>query len=143
MHLQSPDIQNNNHLYATLLKQNRKKDLLIGGCSIGPHRSDLLGFSLGNQMRINQFSTGQQKTAILLIIISQCKYLKEALNLNPIILLDEVFTHLDLEKKKSLLDRLTELGSQIWITATEKESFFQNNKNFCYHHLTNSGFENV
>ena len=117
------DIQNNNHLYITLLKQSRKKDLFTGGCSIGPHRSDLLGFSLDNQMSINQFSTGQQKTAILLIIIAQCKYLKEALNLNPIILLDEACSHLDDFNKELLLYLIDELEAQIFMTGTEKKFF--------------------
>jgi len=130
------DIQNNNHLYATLLKQNRKKDLLIGGCSIGPHRSDLLGFSLGNQMSINQFSTGQQKTAILLIIISQCKYLKEALNLNPIILLDEACSHLDDFNKELLLYLIDELEAQIFMTGTEKKFFSFLSTNTKYYNIT-------
>ena len=77
------------------------------------------------------------------IILATATAYRDYLEKSPIILLDEVFTHLDLDKKKSLLDKLVELGSQIWITATEKESFFQNNKNFCYHHLTNSGLKNV
>ena len=62
---------------------------------------------------------------------------------SPIILLDEVFTHLDLEKKSSLLENLVNLQSQIWITATEKEKFFKNKKNFCLHHLTENGLLNA
>ena len=33
-------------MYLSKLKNNRKIDFFSGGCSIGPHRSDILGFSL-------------------------------------------------------------------------------------------------
>ena len=50
---------------------------------------------------------------------------------------------IDLKKKSCLLEKLVDLDSQIWITATENEKFFQNKKNFCYHHLTENGLQNV
>ena len=64
-----------------------------------------------------------KKTAILLIIISQCKYLKETLSLNPIILLDEACSHLDNFNKELLLYLVDELEAQIFMTGTEKKFF--------------------
>ena len=77
--------------YFLTLKLNRKLDLLSGKCNIGPHKSDIIGYSLDNNININQFSTGQQKTVVLLIILAQCKFLIDDINLKPILLLDEVF----------------------------------------------------
>ncbi len=120
---QNDKIENNNELYLQLLKNSREKDLFLNGCSIGPHRSDFRGFSVKNDFNVNQFSTGQQKTAILLIIIAHCKHLREHLNLKPIILLDEVCSHLDNFNRELLLYVINELNAQIFMTGTEK-SFF-------------------
>ena len=49
----------------------------------------------------------------------------------------------DEEKKSRLLEKLVDLQSQIWITATEKEKFFKDKKNFCVHHLTENGLQNA
>ena len=85
------------------LRQNRKIDSLTGGCSIGPHRSDNIGYKINTNFTINQLSTGQQKAAVLLLIIAQCKYLIEENNLKPIILLDEICSHLDNDNRELLL----------------------------------------
>ncbi len=122
---------------------SREIDSIIGGSRVGCHKSDLEVKNLSLGLNASVCSSGEQKSLLISIILATATAYRDYLEKSPIILLDEVFTHLDLDKKKSLLDKLVELGSQIWITATEKESFFQNNKNFCYHHLTNSGLKNV
>ena len=68
---------------------------------------------------------------------------KEYSRKSPIILLDEIFTHLDLSRKSNLLEKLMEIKSQIWVTATEKESFFQNKENFWYHNLEGNKIKNA
>ena len=40
-------------------------------------------------------------------------------------LLNEVFTHLDLNKKNYLFNELMSMGSQIWITTTETDNFLK------------------
>ena len=105
------------------LKKNRKIDTLKGGCSIGPHRSDIIGYKINTNFNINQFSTGQQKTAILLIIIAQCKYLIEKNNLKPIILLDEICSHLDNDNRELLLYLIEKLEVQVFMTGTDKNLF--------------------
>ena len=120
-------------LYLSRLKENRKLDFYSGGCNLGPHRSDLLGFRERDNFNINQFSTGQQKTVILLIIISQCKYLIEILNLNPIILLDEICSHLDQVNRDLLLYLIDRLKVQVFMTGTEKSffSFLSTKADYC------------
>ena len=62
--------------YEDKLKNNRKIDALVGGCAIGPHKSDYM-FYVNDNTYVSQLSTGQQKTIILLLYLSQCKYLSE------------------------------------------------------------------
>jgi len=119
--LNTNDVDKN--FYNTELKKNRKIDSLIGGCTFGPHRSDFIGYKINTNFNINQFSTGQQKTAILLIIIAQCKYLIEEHNLKPIILLDEVCSHLDNDNRELLLYLIGKLEVQVFITGNDKNLF--------------------
>jgi len=120
-------------IFVSHLKNNRKIDFLSGGCSIGPHRSDFLGFNLENNFNLSQLSTGQQKTVILLIIIAQCKYLIDQLKFSPIILLDEVCSHLDSKNRELLLYLVDELNIQIFMTGTENNffSFLSTKANYC------------
>lgn len=109
--------------YITELSASRSLDSIIGGCKIGPHKSDIIGYDLASNININQFSTGQQKTIILLIIIAQCKYLINVMKINPIILFDEVCSHLDNNNRELLLDIIESLKVQTFITGTEKNFF--------------------
>jgi DNA replication and repair protein RecF len=115
------------------LRQNRKIDSFTGGCSIGPHRSDIIGYKINTNFTINQLSTGQQKAAVLLLIIAQCKYLIEENNLKPIILLDEICSHLDNDNRELLLYLIGKLDVQVFMTGTEKKFFsFLSTKAYYY-----------
>ena len=126
-------IYNKKETYLLALKESRKTDVFFGGCSIGPHRSDLEGFDINNYFNLNQLSTGQQKTIILLIIIAQCKLLVNSLNIYPIILLDEVCSHLDIINRNLILFLIQELNVQVFMTGTEKNffSFLSTKGNYC------------
>ncbi len=102
-------------------------------CSIGPHRSDIIGYKINTNFTINQLSTGQQKAAVLLLIIAQCKYLIEENNLKPIILLDEICSHLDNDNRELLLYLIGKLDVQVFMTGTEKKFFsFLSTKAYYY-----------
>lgn len=126
-------VYENSELYSSMIKNNRKIDFISRGCTVGPHLSDLSGYSLSNNFNVNQFSTGQQKTVILLIIIAQCKYLIDKLEFKPIILLDEVCSHLDYVNRELLLFLIEELSVQVFLTGTEKSffSFLSTKAHYC------------
>ena len=121
-----------NEEYENLLKTNRKIDSLVGGCSIGPHKSDYI-FIVNDNSLVSQLSTGQQKTIILLMYLSQCKYLSEVKLKKPILLLDEVCSHLDHINRNVLLTLIETFKLQIFMTGTSKNffSFLSTNANFC------------
>ena len=118
--------------YQCKLKEIRKVDTLIGGCGIGPHKSDYMFYVNGNSY-VSQLSTGQQKTIILLIYLSQCKYLSEVKSKKPILLLDEVCSHLDEINRKVLLTLVETFKLQTFMTGTSENlfSFLSTNANFC------------
>ena len=109
--------------YLLELKKSRDIDSIIGGCKIGPHKTDIVGINHSNKLNINQFSTGQQKTVVILIIIAQSKYLLETLKRKPIILFDEVCSHLDQDNRSLLLSLIDSLNVQTIMTGTEKNFF--------------------
>ena len=121
-----------NEEYQNVLKKNRQIDSLVGGCAIGPHKSDYM-FIVNDNSLVSQLSTGQQKTIILLIYLSQCKYLSEVKFKQPILLLDEVCSHLDEVNRNVLLTLIEKFKLQIFMTGTSENlfSFLSTNANFC------------
>ena len=119
-------------IYIQELKSNRKIDGIIGGAKIGPHKSDYHLY-INKDYPASQLSTGQQKTLILLIFLSQSKYLIEIFNKKPILLLDEVCSHLDEVNRNILLTLIQSFDLQIFMTGTTKNlfSFLSTNTNFC------------
>ena len=122
--------------YLEMLCYNREFDTLVGGCKIGPHKSDIVGYNIENNFNINQFSTGQQKTVILLIILVQCKFLIKELNRKPIILFDEVCSNLDIENRSLILDLIEILNVQTFITGNEKNFFSFLSTKVAYYNIT-------
>ena len=122
----------NNEDYEDILKNNRKIDALVGGCAIGPHKSDYM-FCVKDNSFVSQLSTGQQKTIILLMYLSQCKYLSEVKSKQPILLLDEVCSHLDDINRKVLLTLIETFKLQVFMTGTSENlfSFLSTNAHFC------------
>ena len=110
-------------IFLDQLENNRSLDALLGGSKIGPHKSDIEGRNIEDNFNLNQFSTGQQKTIILLIILAQCKLLINNYNIIPVILFDEVCSHLDEKNRKLLLDIIEKLEVQTFMTGTDKKLF--------------------
>ena len=119
-------------IFIQKLKKNRKIDAMIGGSKIGPHKSDYI-FYANSDYLVSQLSTGQQKTLILLIFLAQCRYLIEIFKKKPILLLDEICSHLDEINRKILLTLVESFDLQIFMTGTTKNlfSFLSTNTNFC------------
>ena len=117
--------------YKSLLKQNREIDKTIGGTRIGPHKSDAI-FYINNNYPASQLSTGQQKTLVLLLYFAQCYYLVNHSKKTPILLLDEINSHLDDFNIQLLLKIVEQFEIQVFMTGTKKDlfSFLSTNTNF-------------
>ncbi len=104
-----------------LLTKNRRKDLSNFYTNYGVHKDDLLLNLNGHP--IKKFgSQGQQKTLLIALKLAKLEYLKEKLNIHPILLLDDAYDKLDDNRMQYLLKLLTdEKLSQIFITDTSKE----------------------
>ena len=117
--------------YLSQLSNLRDFDKKFGGSKIGPHKSDIVA-NVNDNFDASQLSTGQQKTVVLMILLAQCHYLVNFKKISPILLLDEICSHLDLNNRKILLDIIKQFEIQLFLTGTSKTlfSFISTNTNF-------------
>ncbi len=109
-------------LFQDKLKENRPKDLERQRTSFGIHLSDFTAF-LDNKMEARSCSTGEQKSILLAIIFGFIRIFK-VLNLNlPILLLDEITSHLDSKKRRDIFLEIIDLDIQCFLTGTEEYLF--------------------
>ncbi len=117
--------------YLSNLFDSRSYDKHHGGTKIGPHRSDIIAI-INNEYEASLLSTGQQKTVVLMMLLSQCYYLVNSKKINPILLLDEIGSHLDNYNRQILLDMINNFNIQFFLTGTDKNffSFISTNAHF-------------
>ena len=128
---QSSDIDSFKEIFLKALHDNRKKDFYKGLTSIGPHKTDLEVIYKEKNMMASMCSTGEQKSLLISIIVAVAKSYKKYTNLSPILLLDEVFSHLDNDKRESLSKEIEKLKSQAFMTGIHESDFMTFSKDSC------------
>lgn len=105
---------------AALLKENIEKDRVMKRTSEGIHRDDLV-FTMRGEAVKKFGSQGQQKTYLLSLKLAQAFVLEKALQKTPLLLLDDIFDKLDLQRSENLLQYLkANYKGQIFITDTQR-----------------------
>ena len=102
------------------MMQNRSEDLRSGSTGIGPHRDDLEISINGRSVR-SFGSQVQQRSSVLALKLAESRCIGDILGERPVILLDDVMSELDQNRREYLLNHLT--GSQIFITCCDKGYF--------------------
>src|SRR3954465_2358856 len=92
------------------------KEVWNGSTLVGPHRDDL-AFELGGRDLAGFASRGQQRTAILAFKLAELDVLTELDGRPPLLLLDDVFSELDPERRAHLVRRIAALP-QAFVTTT-------------------------
>jgi DNA replication and repair protein RecF len=101
------------------LAERRAADLERGFTTHGPHRDELQLLLEGVPLRAYG-SQGQQRAALLALLFAERLLLAERRARPPLMLLDDVMSELDAERRE-LLAELLRSGGQAVITATEPE----------------------
>ena len=103
---------------AKLLRKNLEKDFKLGYTSIVVHRDDLDIFL--NGVEVKSFgSQGQQRTVALSLKLAELESMFAKTGEYPILLLDDVFSELDSERRERLLKFATR--TQTFITCTDEK----------------------
>ena len=104
---------------AAELAERRAADIDRGFTAHGPHRDELQLMLEGASLR-SYGSQGQQRAALLALLFAERTLLAERRARLPLMLLDDVMSELDAERRELLAD-LLRAGGQSVITTTEPE----------------------
>ena len=99
------------------LAARRDGDVARGFTAFGPHR-DEIELSFGGRSLRRYGSQGQQRLGLLALLFAEREALRSARRQLPLLLLDDVMSELDPERRSRLVAMLED-GGQTLITATE------------------------
>jgi DNA replication and repair protein RecF len=102
------------------LAERLDSDLDRGFTGHGPHRDDVGPQREGRELRAYG-SRGQQRLALLALLLAERAALAHRRQAPPVMLLDDVMSELDGRRRRALVELLRSGGGQAVITATEAE----------------------
>jgi DNA replication and repair protein RecF len=97
------------------------EDLRRGSTSVGPHRDDVRVLLDGKEAR-SYGSQGQQRTAVVSMKLAEAALVARRTGERPVLLLDDVLSELDGERRAALLQQVAGEG-QVIITSVEAGPF--------------------
>ncbi len=95
-------------------------DLERGFTGHGPHRDDVVILREGRDLRAYG-SQGQQRLALLALLLAEREAIAASRGATPLMLLDDVMSELDPDRRLALVELLREGGGQAVITTTDLE----------------------
>ena len=98
------------------LEARLDEDLERGTTGLGPHLDDV-GIAAGGRDLRRYGSQGEQRLAVLSLLLAEAELLTERGPAPPLLLLDDVLSELDERRRRALAERLSG-GGQTLITAT-------------------------
>jgi DNA replication and repair protein RecF len=100
-------------------EEARERDQISGKSTFGVHKTEFVVNHAAKNLQAKFCSTGEQKALLIAIILAQINLIIKVSSIKPIILLDEVFVHLDDLRKNYLIQFFKNIDAQVWITATD------------------------
>lgn len=119
-------------VYSELLKQRRKLDIIKGFTTKGIHRDDFEIYINNKELSIYG-SQGQNRTAILSLKLSELQVIYDEIEEEPILLLDDFMSELDINRRKNFLNNIN--NTQVIITCAEKIEFLKENVDYCLYQV--------
>lgn len=104
----------------TLLNEARRHDEIVKHTSVGIHRDDIDMLISGMTIK-RTGSQGQCKTFTIALRLAQYELLREAVNIKPLLLLDDIFDKLDASRVERIMEIvMSDTFGQIFITDTNR-----------------------
>lgn len=110
------------------LAQYSEAEVAVGYTLVGPHKDDFIIKSLNHYTNkpletgrdlMKYGSRGEQRLGVLFLKLGHLQYIEEKLGVTPILLLDDIFSELDLKHRVKVVE-MTQ-GRQAIVTSAEKE----------------------
>jgi DNA replication and repair protein RecF len=115
------------------LRTRAAEEIARGITLAGPHRDDV-AIDLDERAARGSASQGQQRSIVLACKLAEVRYLQDRAGVGPVILLDDVLSELDPERRAQLLAVLAAGGSnQVLVTTTDPFSGVDGFDDVLYH----------
>lgn len=109
------------NVLSELLNKSLEIDRISSRTNVGIHKDDLV-FTLNNYPIKKHGSQGQQKSFLISLKLAQFEFMKMKLDLDPILLLDDIFDKLDDKRVESLISFVKKgKFNQVFVTDTNQE----------------------
>lgn len=108
-------------VWRAALPRLRSQELAAGMTLVGPHRDDLRFLVNGRDLRVYG-SRGQQRSGALSLKLAEVQAMTELTGAPPLLLLDDVMSELDAQRRNTLLAALAGVNQAV-ITTTDWEDF--------------------
>lgn len=120
--------------YNEILNLSIQDDIKYKLSTKGIHKDDFKIFIKGSDAK-KYASQGQQRSAVLVLKLSQCDMFKKISGFNPIVLLDDIMSELDSFRIEFVLNHI--LDKQVFITTCEKSIFSNLNCDYSLFNVDN------
>lgn len=121
------DIENQ---FLTELDKNKSIDIINRATTIGPHRDDMEILINGKSAR-NYGSQGQQRSCVLALKLAEASLLKQMTEDEPLALLDDVMSELDIARQDYILNHIKDW--QVFITCCDANTVLRLKKGKTFH----------
>ena len=109
------------------LQESIERDKALGYTTKGPHRMDFT-FTVENKKASSNLSRGQLKILILLVFLSSITFIKDLIDSEILLMIDDLGSELDLNNLKSIVTKILESENQIILTGIESEEMHESLK---------------
>lgn len=116
IYIKEHDLHKISEHYRKTIEEGRPIDIRRGNTNLGPHRDELIFSIKGKELR-SFGSQGQQRSALLSIKLAETVFIKEETGNTPVLLLDDVFSELDKNRQRYLLEYMKDI--QVILTCTD------------------------
>ncbi|MGZ3416253.1 MAG: DNA replication/repair protein RecF [Polyangiales bacterium] len=116
----APKAPSNPEAFAALLYERRDEDRRRGAATRGPHLDDL-ALALDGHPARRVASQGQHRAIVLALKGAELETIREAREVEPVLLLDDVSSELDPARNAALFHFLHERQGQVLLTTTRPE----------------------
>ena len=122
-YISDTSISNRNEMKNSLLNRlidNKNREIIYGNTMIGPHKDNFCFYL--NESNLSLYgSQGQLKMAILALKLAEIDVFKSVTGETPVLLLDDIFSELDIEKRNKLIKFLNDDVQTIMTTTDLSE----------------------
>lgn len=134
------DVSVDNNIKVNLyekIKSNYDREIIYGTSLIGPHRDDF-SFKADNIDLLLYGSQGQQKMAVLALKLAEIDVFMDICSEYPVLLLDDLFSELDVDKRNKVISYLNR-DIQTIVTTTDIDNINDEIINEAYVFKINNG----